>query len=548
MLFWMFLGCTGEEAPCAEGYGRTGDGDCVPLDGGDDSGPGGDGGVDSDSGGGGDDTQPVEALLEGEVIACDAPDDELRYTESAASMGLRGPASPEDEHPEWGSGAVFDADGDGDLDVVLAWPSEPPVLFERVGDGFEERALPGPDHPWQLSLGDLDGDGDLDLVVTGFEYADGTSSQGVVLVNDGGTFSLGDTLPVPDEGLVREVALGDLDLDGDLDGWAVVTSREHEQNAVDMLLLNDGSGGFSASTPIAADVAGGKGFDAQWFDVDADADLDLYVVNDFGPDLGGNVLYVNEGGTLADGRDDCSCGLEHAGMGVAVGDQNLDGQPDLFLTDGEANKLIQALDDHSYVDVTLSTGANQLQSVSEMAWGAHFVDHDHDGRMDVLVAVGDLWGEDKIYTDVETTPEGDHSVSLLGGTETGTFIERRDERGLALLGSWRAVVADDHNGDGTPDLLVIDVAGQPALWLSDSCTAGSWVEVAAPAGSRVEATAGGTTFTGWASHDSGSGGARASVVHLGLGQADTADVRVVVPGGQVYTADGVATRQRLSTP
>jgi len=543
ILFWA---CNGDAPPCAEGYGRANDGSCVPFevgsDGGDSAGP-----VDDTERPPGDTSAPV-GLVEGGVIACDEPLAELRYTELAASMGLRGPLDPEDEHPEWGSGAVFDADGDGDLDVALAWPSEPPVLFLRDGAGFVEKSLPAPAHPWNLALGDLDGDQDLDLVVTGFEYADGSGSDGVVLQNDGGSFTVAATLPAPAEGLLREVALGDLDGDGDLDGWGVVTSREHEQNAVDLLLENDGHGGFTATQPIAGTIAGGKGFDAQWFDWDGDLDLDLYVVNDFGTDLGGNTLYENVDGQLSEGSDACACGIEHAGMGVTVGDVNGDGRPDLFLTDGGSNKLLQQLEDASYVDVSLSSGANQLQELSAMGWGATFLDHDQDGLLDIVVAIGDLWGEDKIYSDVESTPEGDHDLSILGAASSVNFIERRDERGTALEGSWRAVIADDHNGDGVPDLLAVDVAGPPALWLSDGCTEQAWLEVAAPPGSRVEVSAGGTTFTGWTTHDSGSGGARSSVAHVGLGPVDSADVVVTTPRGASYTASDVAVRQRLATP
>ena len=111
-----------------------------------------------------------------------------------------------------------DLDGDGDLDAVVAKGSGQPEtvwLNDGSGDLTPHPTTPsfGGDDSFDIALGDLDGDGDLDAVV-----ANGLGQAQTVWLNDGaGNFAAQSDTPDFGEGSSSCVVLGDLDGDGDLD-------------------------------------------------------------------------------------------------------------------------------------------------------------------------------------------------------------------------------------------------------------------------------------------------------------------------------------------
>ena len=182
-----------------------------------------------------------------------------------------------------------------------------------------------------------------------------------------------------------------------------------------------------------------------------------------------------------------------------------------------------------------------MDNVASMAWGAIFVDFDNDGFQDIAVAEGDLWHsltDDPIIKDM--------AFNVVRQVEPNRF-ELANEHGFGQMGSWRSIVASDHNDDGVLDFIVSDVEHRPIMLLSDGCTANTWLEVGAPHGSRIEVTAGGETWVGWANTASSFGGAVEPVVHFGLGLIDTVDkVSVQKPDGIIVEYDGpLSTRRRI---
>jgi uncharacterized repeat protein (TIGR01451 family) len=279
-----------------------------------------------------------------------------------------------------------------------------------------------------VALGDLDGDGDLDAFAANQIYPD------QVWLNDGkGNFEdSGQELGGADSG---GVALGDLDGDGDLD--AFVANAWPRANTV---WLNDGAGTFVNS---GQELGGSYSWDVALGDVDGDGDLDAFVANGYWPGGQPNKVWLNDGtGAFRDsGQDLGSADSE----GVALGDLDSDGDLDAFVANAQNNQANTVwLNDGrgTFIDSGQSLG-------SSYSWDVALGDLDGDGDLDAFVANGYVNQPDKVW--------------LNDGT--GSF----DDSGQDLGDSYSFGVAlGDLDGDGDLDAFVVtslDQANQ--IWLND---------------------------------------------------------------------------------
>jgi hypothetical protein len=183
-----------------------------------------------------------------------------------------------------------DLDGDGDLDCVanVGWDAKKRVLdghvlFNDGGATFE----PGVATPFgfECELADLDHDGDLDVVCVP-PVVEGAH----VFLNDGHGVFTRDEHELGEAG-ARAVAIGDLDLDGDID--IVVTHWNGPTGRLNQIWTNDGHGHFEQT-----DSLGGDSGDLELGDLDGDGDLDA-LASRLGPQLHGPFetarVYVNDG-------------------------------------------------------------------------------------------------------------------------------------------------------------------------------------------------------------------------------------------------------------
>jgi enediyne biosynthesis protein E4 len=212
------------------------------------------------------------------------------------------------------------------------------------------------------------------------------------------------------------------------------------------------------------------------FDYNSDGLLDVFLVNGAAledpmppgklPDKADpkfwNRLYRNNGdGSFTDVTKQSAVAGHSYGMGVAVGDYDNDGYPDLYVTNFGENILYHNEGNGTFVDVT-----NKAR-VAGGGWsaGAGFVDYDRDGLLDLVVARYLDWdfsrnihcGENKpgyrSYCSPDVFPPVSHLVYHNNGN--GIFADvSQDCRVASFRGKGLGVAFNDFNLDGWPDLFV----------------------------------------------------------------------------------------------
>ena len=204
-----------------------------------------------------------------------------------------------------------------------------------------------------------------------------------------------------------------------------------------------------------------------FLDYDGDGWLDILLIN--GMDWPGHKrqtstlrLYRNNrDGTFTDVTHKAGLDVEMYGMGVAVGDYNNDGFPDIFITCVGQNRLFKNNGRGTFVDVTTSSGLGHRQALSTSAL---WFDFDRDGRLDLFVCNYVKWSpEHDVFCSLDgkhksyCTPEayrgetcwlfhnrGDGTFEDVTAT-SGIFDSSSKSLGVALL---------DYDQDGWPDVLV----------------------------------------------------------------------------------------------
>jgi hypothetical protein len=475
--------------------------------------------------------------------------------------------------------ALLDYDRDGWLDVYglqggpchPGQPHEPDRLFRNRGDGTFEDAteaagidrLPrGYGHG--ATVGDIDNDGDPDLFLTRLgSYAllrnrgDGTFEDATEAAGLAGTHSW-----------PSSAAFADLDDDGDLDLYVCHYARWDPNNPT--LCLNQEKGAYFYCDPsvVAAgedhvfrndngrfvDVTAeagftdpdGRGLGVVADDLDDDGKIDLYVANDGTA----NYLFKNRGGfrfeevgELAGVAGNAQGGYQ-AGMGVACGDLDGDGRPDLFVTNfyGEGATFYHNLGDGLFADRSAESGLLTATRFL-LGFGIALIDYDGDGRSDLLMAHGNVNDNRPFFPFAMPT-------LLMAGDGAGQLVDATRPAGppweAPHLG--RALASGDLDNDGRVDAVLL-AQNEPLIYLHNATDGGHFLTLHLEGttsnrdavGARVTVTAGGRRQV--LSRQGGGSYQTASDprLHFGLGPAERVDsVEVRWPSGRDDRFEGLA--------
>ena len=209
-----------------------------------------------------------------------------------------------------------------------------------------------------------------------------------------------------------------------------------------------------------------SGAGCAFFDFDNDGWMDIYLVNSGKSEFYNpskplrNALYRNNrDGTFTDVTEKARVPGGGYGMGVAAGDYNGDGFPDLYVTQVGRSILYHNNGDGTFTDVTDKAG------VAAPGWNSSAVwfDYDNDGRLDLFVC---QFAEFDKSLGCGVDPDGTHHYCiprifkprpswLFHNNGDGTFTDVSKETGIAAhLGKAWGVVATDINNDGRMDLFV----------------------------------------------------------------------------------------------
>jgi hypothetical protein len=307
------------------------------------------------------------------------------------------------------------------------------------------------------------------------------------------------------------------------------------------LYRNNGDGTF---TDVSVESGVGNSFSNYGMtvvaaDFNEDGWPDIYVASDSTPSL----LFINQhDGTFTEegvqrGVALSNDGMEQAGMGVGIGDYDLDGHLDIFKTHfaEDTNVLYHNDGTGNFEDRTLQ--AKLGVETRFTSWGAGLVDLDNDGWPDIFFVTGSVYPE--VEKHLPQYPNKSPRI-LFRNLGNGAFEEIFDAGpGVTTAHSSRGCAFGDFDNDGDLDILIVNINEPPSLLRNDLKGHHNWLKVKlvgsksnrSAIGARVLARYAGHTQAQEVLSQSSFYSCNDSRLHFGLGQATTADLIIHWPSG-----------------
>ena len=282
---------------------------------------------------------------------------------------------------------------------------------------------------------------------------------------------------------------------------------------------------------------------------------EIYLASDSTPSL----FFVNTGKPRLDEQgvmrgvalsDD---GEEQAGMGIAVGDYNLDGRLDIFKThfSDDTNVLYRNEGDGSFTDVTFA--ARLGVETRYTGWGTGMVDLDNNGFPDLFLVTG------SVYPEIEKKIAGYPYKSpriVFRNLGKGVFEELIEEAGpgVAATHSSRGCAFGDFDNDGDMDMLIINLNEPPSLLRNDVQNTRHWIKVKlvgvtsnrSAIGARVLVHYGDKLQAQSVMSQSSFYSASDLRLHFGIGEVSNVDVDVFWPSSGKQTLHAVPANQLVT--
>ncbi|MBV9033542.1 MAG: CRTAC1 family protein [Acidobacteriaceae bacterium] len=521
------------------------------------------------------------------------------FTDVAAQAGLRAPvvygrADRKDYIIEVvGCGvAFFDYDNDGWLDILLLSGSQlegAPAgatnrLYKNKRDGTfmdvtKQAGLERMGWASSVTIGDYDNDGFEDVFITYWgsnvlyhNNGDGTFTdvteragllqQGPSLWNSGATwidydrdgrldlfiatYLDFDPAKIPRPGSTSNCRYMDVPVNCGPRGLRPTSHKFYR---------NNGDGTFSDVSQASgiAKLGGSFAMTAVAGDYDEDGWPDIFVACDSTPSF---LLMNQHDGTFREealerGVALSQDGQEQAGMGVAVGDFNLDSHSDIFVTHfmKDTPGLYENDGKGVFNEVSLRSGLGV--ETRYVGWGAAAEDFDNDGWPDFFSVTG------SIYPEVEARfPAWPYRTPRLmyRNLRNGKF-ELMDDvgPGVAAFHSSRGSAVGDFDNDGDLDILIMNMGEPPSLLRNDLKLNQNWLKVKlvgtksnrSAIGSRVIVEYGSRKQTKEVAAQSSFYSVNDRRLHFGLGASGSATVTVFWTNGGVEVMEDVTSNQLI---
>lgn len=309
------------------------------------------------------------------------------------------------------------------------------------------------------------------------------------------------------------------------------------------LYRNNGDGTFTDVSQESGVADGGRTWVSLPIDVNNNGRMDLYVINDFGP----NRFYQNKGdGTFEEQTADFNLEDRFEGMGVAVADLTRNGYFDIFITNNtekpfneeQINALFLADETGTYQNISKEAGVD----LSGWGWGTEFIDFNNNGFEDLFITNG--------YFD-QRFPN--RLFKNRGETESVQFDDVSTESGLADSTEARAVAVFDYDGNGKLDLVISNFQKGPFL-VENHSDSGNWLSIKLEGtisnrqavGAVAEVSAGGELYRKYV-HGSQFLAQNVLPLHFGLGAADQIDrVKIIWPSGGANELVDIEVNQKIN--